>query len=99
MGRSGYFTVPAWDEGHQSVLNAHPVPQLRAQRGWGTTPIPVRARIVWERDGLEVVATTVQAWTSRLVLVNLPDRRASVRGVWLDPSDVERVSPPGGAPR
>lgn len=95
---TGYFTVPAWSEGRQAVLNAHPVPPRKAQRD-APDPIPVRARVVWERDGEELVETVAQAWTSRLVLVTLSDRRAELRGVWLDPRDVQRLTPRGDAPR
>lgn len=50
----------------------------------------MRARLVWERDGEEWFDTYAFAWTSRLVLVQLADPRYLFRGVWLDPSDVER---------
>lgn len=98
MTRVGYFVVPSWHEGRQAVLNAHPVPPERLQRGWRSEPIPVRARIVWERDGVETLETFANAWTSTLVLINLPDARSRLRGVWLDPSDVQRLTPPGAAP-
>lgn len=92
---SGDFpVVPNWDEGRQAILNSRPVPPPRAQRGARDT-IRVRARVVWERDGEEVLDTVAVAWTSRLVLVRVSDSRAVVRGAWLVPTDVERISPPG----
>ncbi len=76
-----------WDRPHQLILNAHSIPAKRAQRtGW----VPVRARLVWERDGEEWVDTFAFAWTARLVLVELSDPRHEIRGVWLVPQDVER---------
>lgn len=78
-----------WDEGRQRILNAHPVPARRAQRD-AQPPIPVRARLVWEDDGVELVDTVADGWTSRLVLVSVLDPRLLVRGVWLAPADVER---------
>lgn len=95
---TGYFTVPAWSEGRQAVLNAHPVPPRKVQRD-AADPVPVRARVVWERDGQEFIETVAHAWTSRLVLVMLSDPRAELRGVWLDPGDVQRLTAPGDAPR
>lgn len=94
---TGYFTVPSWHEGRQAVVNACPVPPRRAQRD-APVPVPVRARIVWQRDGEEQVQTVARAWTSRLVLVELSDARSTFRGVWLDPGDVERLTPSGSAP-
>ncbi|MFF2621262.1 hypothetical protein [Oerskovia jenensis] len=76
---------PYW----QRVLNECPIPALRVQK---VAPdfIPVTARVVWERDGLELIETVATGWTSRLVLVELTDRRSRTRGVWLDPVDVRR---------
>lgn len=52
-------------------------------------PAPVRARIEWERDGVE----GVDGWATRLgfdgaIFVEIKDRRCSTLGVWLDPDDV-----------
>lgn len=71
------------------ILNASPIPPLRIQAIAGNL-IPVTARIVWERDGVELVETAATGWTSRLVLVLMSDRRTRTRGVWLDPADVSR---------
>lgn len=50
----------------------------------------VTARIVWSRDGEELVETRVIDWVGRDVLVYMWDNRCSTRGVWLDASDVTR---------
>lgn len=78
----------AYDVGRwQRILNARPIPPRRSQRaGW----VPVVARIVWARDGVEHLETHAFAWTSELVLVQLADPRFRFRGVWLDTVDVER---------
>lgn len=77
-----------WRRDWQRILNARPIPPRRSQRtGW----VPVVARIVWERDGVERVETAAFAWTSDLVLVQLADARYRFRGVWLVPADVERL--------
>ena len=73
----------------QAVLNARDVPPLRSQT-IPADPIAARVRIVWERDGVELVDTVVTGWTSHLVLVLMTDHRARIRGVWLDPRDVRR---------
>jgi len=77
------YDVDTW----QQILNAREIPERRLQT---SGHIPVRARIVWEREGEERIDTIAGAWTSRLVLVQLADSRYRFRGVWLDPSDVER---------
>lgn len=85
----------SWDahrEDWQAILNAHPIPPLRVQ-AIARDLIPVTARIVWERDGVETVETVVAGWTSCLVLVLMSDRRTRTRGVWLDPADVRRREP------
>jgi hypothetical protein len=73
----------------QAIVNARPIPPRRAQKvaPW---PIPIRARVVWERDGVELVDTVATGWTSRLALVEIVDHRWRLRGVWLDAADVRR---------
>lgn len=81
----------------QRILNAHPVPERRHQHDL-PTPVPVRARVVWERDGEETKAARVVA-TSRvrghapLVLVHWtpPEPRSMILGAWLVEADVERL--------
>lgn len=71
----------------QRILNAQAIPPSWQQRDcW----VPVLARIVWERDGDEVVETNAFAWVPRLVLVELRDARYRFCGVWLERADVRR---------
>lgn len=68
----------------QDILNALPARDLPDR-----SPVDVRARVVWARDGEERV--DVQA--CRLdpgvaIYVDLPDRRCNTLGVWLSPDDV-----------
>lgn len=82
----------AWDarrDQWQDVLNARPIPPRHLQR-LGRTPIPVHARLVWERDGEEWTATEATDWVGRDVLVSVHDTRRRTRGVWLDAGDVRR---------
>lgn len=82
-GLRAAYDVDRW----QKIRNARPIPERRLQT---SGHILVRARIVWEHDGEQWIDTVAFAWTSRLVLVQLVDQRYLFRGVWLDPSDVER---------
>lgn len=91
----GPSTDKGWAEGLQMVVNARKVPARRRQTR-AHVPIPVRARIVWERDGEQVIDTRVTAWTYDLVLVEVLDPRSKVRGAWLIPKDVRRITPPAG---
>jgi hypothetical protein len=83
MDHSGW-----WD--WQAVLNADfpppPVPARNARE-----PVPVVARVVWERDGEERVECLAIRWTRTHVLVDLSrDRRCSTVGAWLRADDVKR---------
>jgi hypothetical protein len=73
----------------QGLVNARPIPASRAQVA-ARSPIAVRARLVWERTGLEVVETRVTHWTARDVLIELADARWRFLGVWLAAQDVRR---------
>lgn len=82
----------AWDAHRphwQEIANEAPIPPSRAQV-LAKEPIPVVARIEWERDGLEHLDTVAWAWTARAVLVEVNDRRRQTIGVWLPLSDVTR---------
>lgn len=84
--------VLAWDAGRdvwQSIRNERPIPPRRAQVT-APAPVPVVARIVWARDGVEHHETVAWAWTTRAVLVELHDRRCQTIGVWLPRRDVTR---------
>jgi hypothetical protein len=82
---------PTWWDNLQPIVNSHPVPPRQIQRT-APSPIDVRARLVWEKDGEEHLDTQVTAWTSDLVLVAVVDPRSKLRGVWLAPADVTRLS-------
>lgn len=52
-------------------------------------PAPVRARVVWERDGEEWVdGTAERLGFDGAIYVRLHDRRCSTLGAWLRPDDV-----------
>ncbi|GMA31620.1 hypothetical protein GCM10025875_16120 [Litorihabitans aurantiacus] len=55
----------------------------------------MRARLVWERDGVEWVDGRAMAWTRRLVLVEVLDARLELNGIWLEVCDVRRRLPAG----
>lgn len=74
---------------HQGIRNARPIPPAGHQIA-AKPPIDVVAWIVWERDGLELMDTTAQAWAGRDVLVAVRDVRWPVLGVWLAAQDVRR---------
>ena len=95
--RVGPSTDKGWADGLQAVVNAREVPARRRQTT-AQVPIRVRARLVWERDGVDVQDTHATAWTRDLVLVRVLDPRSKLRGVWLVPGDVERISPATPAP-
>jgi hypothetical protein len=82
----------SWDSHRgfwQDILNELPIPRRSLQHDcW----VPVTARIVWERDGLELVDTIAYAWFGRKVLVEVLDHRRMIHGVWLHASDVCRRS-------
>ncbi|WP_029289149.1 hypothetical protein [Cellulomonas sp. HZM] len=73
----------------QTIRNARPIPPA-AQQQRLSTPEPVQAWIVWERDGLELVDTDATYYAGRDVLVTLSDRRWRTHGVWLIAQDVRR---------
>lgn len=52
-------------------------------------PVPVRARIEWERDGSEWIdGTALRLGLDWAIFVELTDRRCMPVGVWLPPDDV-----------
>lgn len=52
-------------------------------------PLQVRARIEWERDGIEGVdGMATRLGFDGAIYVELKDRRCSTLGVWLSPDDV-----------
>lgn len=81
-----------WNFYHQRILNAHEVPPHSAQVDLHPC-VPVRARIVWEKDGVEYMETTAYAYSGRLILVHTNDRRNHGTGVWLSVEDALRLGP------
>lgn len=83
-------THSSWDsyrDQWQDIANELPIPPRRLQHDcW----VPVTARLVWERDGLELLDTVAYAWFGRKVLVEMLDHRRYIHGVWLHISDVRR---------
>lgn len=71
------------------LLNARPIPPRHLQQ-LGRATIAVTVRLVWERDGEQMVQTVARDWVGRDVLVDIDDRRWPTRGVWLDAADVSR---------
>ena len=52
-------------------------------------PVPVRARVEWERDGaVWVDGTATRLGYDGAIFVEITDRRCSAIGVWLKPVDV-----------
>ena len=84
------FHEQAWWEGREAIRNGRAVP---ARFTRAREPIPVRARLVWETSGVQVIDTHATAWTRTLVLVRIDDARSQTRGVWLDADDVRRRPP------
>lgn len=74
---------------HQGIRNARPIPPAGRQVA-AKPPLDVTAWVVWDRDGLELLDTTAQAWAARDVLVAVRDVRWPVLGVWLAAQDVRR---------
>ncbi len=81
--------VPPWWAGHQRILNARAVPE----RFTRCEPVPVRVRLRWADDGIEIIETRATAWTTPLVLVLVEDSRSVTRGVWVPAVDVTRLRP------
>lgn len=82
----------AWWAGRERILNARPIPPVRAQQRLEPSR-PVRARIEWSRSGVETIESVATSWVPGLVLVTIPDGRSMVRGVWLTIEDAVPASP------
>ncbi|WP_284250353.1 hypothetical protein [Litorihabitans aurantiacus] len=85
-----HVDVEPWSHERQELRNARPVPRFFTPCRYPAGPIPVVVRLVWERDGVEVVRGRATAWTRQLVLVEVVDARLMVNGVWLALADVRR---------
>lgn len=84
--------IPPWDHNRQTLRNRWAVPPWFTSARYPEGPIPVLARLVWTRDGVEWKAGRAMGWTRRLVLVELVDARLQINGVWLEAHDVRRRS-------
>lgn len=72
----GTATWKYWQD-VRNVLRARPSYRNRP-------PVAVRARVVWTRDGTEVLdATSIRLGFDGAIFVELRDRRCSTLGVWL----------------
>lgn len=69
----------------QKILNSKP-PRYSMDR----PRVPVRARIIWERDGVEWVDGQAlrRDPVDGAIFVEVKDRRCAIIGTWLDPADV-----------
>lgn len=87
-------SLDSWDAHRgvwQAVTNALPIPAAKEQRRM--VQVRVRARVVWERDGTELVEGTSERWAGRAVLVHWNDHRLRTLGCWLDVADVTKLGP------
>jgi hypothetical protein len=76
----------------QEVLNHH-WPRDPQRYRYQEPGVPVRVRIVWERDGEEYVEGMARCWDSSHVYVEVRDVRNATNGVWVKPHDVYRRLP------
>lgn len=74
---------------YQAILNERPIPPRHLQRT-DRIPIPVVARIIWQRDGQQLIDTRAWDWVGRDVRVDILDERWETGGVWVDAGDVRR---------
>ncbi len=72
----------------QEIVNARRAPPAWTQWSDGAR-YAVVARLVWERDGEELVETWSELSSSNLVHVEVRDPRYRLLGVWLDAADVQ----------
>jgi hypothetical protein len=73
----------------QELVNSVPIPPVRAQTK-APDPVACLVRLVWERDGPELVQTVAIGWTARAVLVRMQDPRWRLGGAWVPAGDVHR---------
>lgn len=92
--RGGMYDLPRYTSQHQAVLNERWPPDPGNRRRMprhDLDGIPVRVRVVWERDGEEWIDGVARRWDAEHVYVEcLDERRLSGNGVWVAPSDVQR---------
>lgn len=73
----------------QPLTNAHSVPDRRLQHDL-TTPVPVRVRLIWQRDGPELLDTIALGWAGHLVRVQVRDLRSRAAYAWVHAEHVAR---------
>ncbi len=89
--------APTWAANRhlwQAIVNSVAIPSRHLQRDLAPK-VPVRARLVWERDGQQMIETTCGIWapteSGPVVHVWLRgDRRAQVKWCWLRVGDTVR---------
>jgi hypothetical protein len=95
--------VCSWDAGRaswQAIVNEQAIPPRDRQRA-DRPSWPVVVRVVWERDGEQLVVSRAVDWVRSSapggwsVLVRVVDRRRSLGWVWLAAADVHRAPPAG----
>lgn len=73
----------------QALTNAREVPERRLQHELAA-PIPVRVRLIWQRDGVEFLDTLAVGWAGQLVHVQLRDVRSRAAFAWVHAEHVQR---------
>ena len=73
----------------QAITNSRAVPERRLQREL-TTPVPVRVRLIWAKDGVEFIDTIALGWAGQVVRVQLHDPRSRAAFVWVHIEHVVR---------
>jgi hypothetical protein len=95
FSNSAWKGPDAYDHLRQRILNSKsgPGPWPNAVVHRLRVPVPIRVRLVWEKDGVEYIDTVAHDWGGLHVLVDLLDRqhRWPSTGVWLHCDDVGRL--------
>ena len=73
----------------QPLTNAHEVPERHLQREL-ISPIPVRVRLILQRDGVEFLDTLAVGWAGQLVHVQLRDVRSRAAFAWVHVEHIQR---------
>jgi hypothetical protein len=86
MPHGGLAQHHGWSPG-QVIVNSTGAKEPRRRL---EPPVPIRARIPWDRDGEEWIETVALGWTGQEVYLRMSDPRYQFRAVWLDAADVRR---------
>jgi hypothetical protein len=76
-------------EDWQPITNARAIPDRRRQHELAA-PIPVRVRLIWQRDGAELLDTIAVGWAGQLVHVQVRDVRVRIGFAWVHAEHVVR---------